>query len=146
MSGQTATTMGIIQPTLWHGDDGTLKALFRSSNGLGRIFTSSAERPFSKWSVPSATSLPNPNSGMDVVCHNKRLFVACNPSENERFPLVLLELDKDFDIIDTMLIDEKSDSYRSPEVSYPYIIYHDGRIHCVHTCGRAQIVHTVIEI
>ena len=145
MSGQTMRTMGLIQPALWYDGD-KLKAFFRSSYGLGRIYTSSASHPYTQWSDPVATSIYNPNSGMDVLQHDGRLFVVCNPSESDRFPLVLMELDASFNVLQSLTLDTQAESYRSPEVSYPYMIWHDGKIHCVYTYGRKNIVHSVIGI
>lgn len=148
-SGRSSVSLGIIQPTLWI-QDGYVNAFFRSSHGLNKIYycCGTSEDP-----VP--TNLPNPNSGIDVVCFNERIFLVSNPSTSFRNPLVIQEIKKinnsEWKIIDEIIIREKineSDKKRcfSEELSYPYMVEHDGKLHLTYTYGRSRIEYCVILI
>jgi len=151
--GHTRVSTGIIQPSLWVDSKGNLNAFMRSSRGLGRIYYSSSQDDIHElWSTPAPTKFKNPNSGVDTVFVNGRLFLIYNPSSDYRMPLVVSEIDNDlFEIIDTVSIkdsfteEEKRDIFTS-ELSYPYMIEHDGKLHCVYTYGRAKIEYVEITI
>ena len=55
---------GIIQPALWE-DDGGIHALMRS--GEGKIYRSDSADEGETWTPAIPTSLPNNNSGIDVI-------------------------------------------------------------------------------
>ena len=144
-------TMGIIQPSLWFNK--TLHAFFRSSRGLGKIYYSqsvldSLGRHF--WSEPIATKFNNPNSGIDTVYTNGRLFLVHNPSETQRIPLVISELDEEFNIIDEICISDKLEGrVNTQELSYPYLIenaWNEGELKLVYTYGRKRVEAVTIEI
>lgn len=86
---------GVIQPTLWQDDAGKLHMLLRSTSS--RIFRSDSEDGGKTWSLAYATSLPNNNSGIDLVkLPSGILVLAYNPTENlpnyykgPRTPLIL---------------------------------------------------------
>ena len=143
--------MGIIQPSLWINRKGNLNAFFRSSRGLGKIYYSYSEDSIHElWSSPKPTKLSNPNSGIDTVYYNNRLFLVYNPSETSRSPLNVVELDEDtFEIIEEITIEKnvpESENAYSPELSYPYMIEHNGELHCVYTRGRSRIEYCVISV
>ena len=149
--GNKRNSLGIIQPSLWADRKGSLNAFFRSSRGLGKIYYSHSEDDIHElWSSPKPTKFLNPNSGIDTVCHNNRLFLVYNPSETARDPLNLVELNEEtFDIIDEITIDKdipESEHTNSPELSYPFLVENDGKLHCVYTRGRSKIIHTTVEI
>lgn len=146
-------TMGIIQPSLYcdkKNKYSSPQAFFRSSRGLGKIYHSSSQiNSFGDiyWPDPVATKLDNPNSGIDCVYTNDRLFLAHNPSSVHRRPLVISELDKNFNIIDQLVIQEKTDGItNSPELSYPYMVEHDGKLHLIYTYGRSKIETVTVDI
>lgn len=56
---------GVIQPTLWESSPGHIHMLLRSTRGA--IFRSDSIDYGATWSVARATSLPNNNSGIDLV-------------------------------------------------------------------------------
>jgi predicted neuraminidase len=56
---------GIIQPTLWESASGKVHMLLRSSSGF--ICRSDSEDYGKTWSPVYKTSLPNPNSGIDLT-------------------------------------------------------------------------------
>jgi len=143
-------TMGIIQPSLWQDKNNSMHAFFRSSRGLGAIYHSQ-EDPSSwgdgEWTQPSATELNNPNSGIDTVYMNERLFLVYNPSDISRNPLVLAELDDKFNVVDELVIQkEVKDKTLTNELSYSYMVENDDKLNLVYTYGRSAIEHVTIEI
>lgn len=144
-------TMGLIQPSLYVDGNGNLNAFLRSSRGLGRIYHSHSEDKMNElWSSPKSTKFLNPNSGIDCVYYNNRLFLIYNPSEIARSPLNLAELDEEtLDIIDEITIEKdipKEEKTLSSELSYPYIVENEGKLHCVYTYGRSRMVYCSISI
>jgi len=154
-SGKMGRTLGIIQPTLWLTGS-IINAFFRSSKGLGKIYYAKGNNGFGHWENPIPTDLDNPNSAVDVVFYNDRLFLIHNPDPIKRMPLTLSEIKihvgenlAECDIIDQIVITEKVDekmSLISHELSYPYMIEHDGKLHLVYTYGRTNIEYVTIEI
>jgi predicted neuraminidase len=143
--------MGLIQPSLYIDGKGSMNAFLRSSRGLGKIYHSHSEDKMNEmWSSPKPTKFLNPNSGIDCEYYNNRLFLVYNPSEIARNPLNLAELDeKTFDIIDEITIEKnipEEEKTLSPELSYPYVVENDGKLHCVYTYGRSRIAYCSISI
>ena len=140
---------GIIQPTLWRDDDGTLHMLCRSSYGYGSIFHSKTLSSPGKWTVPRETGIPNPNSAVDVLKHsNGKTYLAYNPSQRDRHPLALSEFEIDGDMVrikktatlSTPLVYIRYLMARTRELSYPNVAEDSkGRIHISYTCCRAKI-------
>ena len=153
-NGATSLSLGIIQPSLWLDKDGNMNAFFRASYGLGRIFHSKTNRfgiamdnEHKHWSEPRPIDIDNPNSSIDTVYINDRLFLICNPVKIGRNPLVLFELDSQFSPIDSLVItDEIRETTISGECSYPYMVEKDGKIHIVYTYGRSKIEYIVVAI
>ncbi|MFA7221122.1 MAG: exo-alpha-sialidase [Synergistaceae bacterium] len=157
-SGSMARSLGIIQPTLWRdGDD--LCAFFRASRGLGSIYFSKKENYWNKnseWSNPVPTNMPNPNSAVDVATYGDKLYLVWNPDSNYRFPLLVSELERDGEVFsikqnltasDDLNMDNFSmKSALSPELSYPYMISHEGQLHLTYTHGRNKIEYIAIDI
>jgi len=145
--GRDKLTSGIIQPSLWVSKIKSKKvfhAFFRSSRGLGKIYHSfwDSREDKMEWSKPQATKLPNPNSGIDTVFYDGRLFLVYNPSEKCRYPLVIHELNEEFEVKDELIITEKigiNEKVHSNELSYPYMIEHGGKLYLTYTYGRTQI-------
>lgn len=72
---------GIIQPTLWEDAKGLLHMLTRSTSAT--IFKSDSADGGKTWSTAYATTLPNNNSGLDVVkLPNGTLVLAYNAVGN----------------------------------------------------------------
>ena len=141
--------MGIIQPSLWEDKDRDMHAFYRSSRGLGKIYHSIGEKidGLMIWSTPEETDFSNPNSGIDTVYVNDRLFLVHNPSDTNRYPLVISELDKDFKAIDSLAIQyEVKGKANSPELSYPYLIENEGKLYLVYTWGRSKVEMVEINI
>jgi len=144
-------SQGIIQPSLWVDKNGNMNAFFRSSRGLGKIYYSFSNNELNDiWYPPKPTHFENPNSGIDTVYMNGRLFLVYNPSNKSRHPLVINELeDNMFTKIDEIVITEKipeDEEVNSPELSYPYMIQNNGKLHLVYTWGRSRCEYCVIEV
>jgi len=149
------STVGIIQPSIWVDREGKMHAFCRSSKGLGRIYHTYGwagvldEVSATVWSDPEPTELENPNSSVDTVYFNGRLFLVYNPSSEYRMPLVVVELNDQFEIMDHVVIREEVDEeigFNTQELSYPYMIEHDGELHLTYTHGRKKIEYVIIEV
>lgn len=162
--GSKKLSQGIIQPSIWFENKSkthnVFHAFFRSSRGMGKIYHGSYEwyknREDLKYDAvrklylnkPEPTQFKNPNSGIDTVYFDKRLFLVYNPSIEARMPLVIHELDEDFDIKDEIIIKKEmnDDKTYTQELSYPYMIEHDGKLHLTYTYGRSKIENVTIEV
>jgi len=59
----------------------------------------------------------------------------------------LKELDDDFDVKDEIVITEETEGLtRTKELSYPFIIAHNGNLHLTYTYGRSSLEHCIISI
>lgn len=150
-NGVTKESQGIIQPALWTDEKGELHSFFRSSHGLNKIFY--YNHKVGENNLPVATNLPNPNSGVDIVNLDNRLFLVNNPSADSRIPLVIQEIIKvdesEFKVIDEIVIREKindEDRCNSQELSYPYMVENNGQLHLVYTYGRSRIEYVIIDV
>ena len=160
--GNAKQTLGIIQPAIWEDRNG-LHSFFRSSSGLGRIYYSrrinDSWSDDSCWTDPVATNLLNPNSGVDVVCVNEKIYLVSNQSETLRNPISIREIKKnspeDWETVDELIIresineeDKRSSggACLSEELSYPYMIEHEGELHLVYTYGRKYIEYCVVNL
>jgi predicted neuraminidase len=153
--GRVRMSNGIIQPSLWVDKDRIIHAFFRSSTGLNKLYYAMAKLPSEKntlhrfdWSTPMPIEhLDNPNSGVDTVYMNGRLFLVYNPDPVRRNPLSLAELDEKLNIIDSMVITEETEGQTyTGELSYPYMVEDDGKLHITYTYGRSQIEHVTVEV
>ncbi len=80
----------VIQPSVVQLSDGTLMALCRSRNGS--LATTRSTDHGTSWEPLSLTSMPNPNSGIDLcTLADGTLILACNPTTQGRSPLVLFK-------------------------------------------------------
>lgn len=166
--GRDKTSLGIIQPAIWLGEDNCPCSFFRSSSGLNKIYFSHMIDD-EHWSTPVATNLPNPNSGVDVASYDGRTFLISNPSATMRSPLVVQEIvmkpytaktlegyGSEWEIVDEIVVkDEVAEEHRrntpgwscnSLELSYPYMIERDGELHIVYTYGRSKINYCTISL
>ena len=145
--GDLRMSLGVIQPTLWN-DNGTIKAMFRSSNGLNKIYYSEMIGD-NIWSTPVPTNLPNPNSSVCVSTFKDKLYLVYNDSMEGRDPLTIkrlkqvgteFEMDGEDGILEIVSGDHRMG------YSYPYMIEKDGLLHLVYTYERRQIEYCVIEL
>ncbi len=150
-NGVSKHSLGIIQPSLWIDKTGNINAFFRSSRGLGSIYYSySKDERNELWSQPLPTRFDNPNSGIDTVYMNGNLYLVYNPSKDVRIPLVVSHLeDQLFETMDSITVSDgisEKELVNSNELSYPYMIGHDGKLHLVYTRGRSKIEYVIIEV
>lgn len=133
------TGAGIIQPTLWESSPGEVHALLRSS---ANVICRSDSKDYGKnWSPVYKTSLPNPNSGIDVVkLSDGTLVLAYNPTTQNRGSRSKLALAISFDNGQTWpkKIDLENGNEKN-EFSYPAIITFSDTIALTYTWNRKKI-------
>lgn len=143
---EIVTQPGNIQMTAIQRDDGSLFALLRSARASPReathIWQATSTDGGHTWQQVIPTSLPHPNSGIDMVrLVNGHLLLVFNNTYRSRTPLTLaLSTDEGrswqvlYDLEDT-----------PGEYSYPAIIQTgDGRVHILYTYRRECIKHVII--
>jgi len=131
---------GLIQPTVLKLSEKRLTLLFRSQQR--HIYQSLSEDGGKTWSKPTATDLPNPNSGIDAVTlKDGRSILIYNNTPRGRSPLnVALSIDGQSWKSVVTLESEKG------EFSYPAVIQtSDGMVHVTYTWKRKRICHVVID-
>lgn len=132
-------TFGAIQPTIiQHGK--AIKLLCRSRQG--QIVESTSRDGGKTWSKLAATSLPNPNSGIDAVTlKDGRSLLVYNHTKRGRSPLnVAVSVDGN-DWTSSVVLEDQPGEY-----SYPAIIQSaDGLVHITYTWKRQRVKHVVLD-
>jgi predicted neuraminidase len=132
---------GAIQPTILSHKDGTLQILCRSK-GLGKIVQATSTDGGRNWSPLTATSLPNPNSGIDAVTlADGRHLLVYNHTTRGRSPINLAVSSdgKRWSMVKALETDPG-------EYSYPAIIQAaDGKLHVTYTWKRQKVKHLVLD-
>ncbi|OPZ10985.1 MAG: hypothetical protein BWZ10_02269 [candidate division BRC1 bacterium ADurb.BinA364] len=135
-----------IQPTILTHPAGRMQALCRSSHGV--IAQSWSEDGGRAWSPLSATTLPNPNSGIDAVSlrDGRHLLVYNHTHREGVFPsgrnMLNVAISRDGADWRPVLTLEKAPG----EFSYPSVIQAaDGAVHIVYTYLRKTIKHAVLN-
>ncbi len=139
---------GVIQPTVFLHSGGRLQALFRSRQG--KIVESWSQDQGRTWSKLMATSLPNPNSGIDgVTLRDGRHLLVYNhvlsaPGKwGDRAPLNVA-LSSDGKTWKAAVVLETGPP--QAEYSYPAVIQaRDGKVHILYTWNRKKIKHVVLD-
>ena len=132
---------GIIQPTLWESSPGQVHALLRSTTG---VICRTDSKDFGKtWSPVYKTSIPNPNSGIDVTkLADGTLVLAYNPDGKDwgsRGALALaLSTDNGFTWNKRIFLEQGN---KNDEYSYPAIISFDDNIAVTYTWMRRKIAY-----
>ncbi len=133
--------IGVIQPTILTYPDNRLQMLCRTRR-KGFIAQSWSTDGGRTWSEMSATTLPNPNSGIDAVTlRDGRQLLVFNNTPRGRTPLnVALSPDgKEWNV--ALTLEDKPGEY-----SYPAVIQTaDGRVHITYTYLRKSIKHVVLD-
>ncbi len=139
---------GIIQPTLWQDEKGDVHMLLRSTSS--RIFRSDSVDNGRTWNLAYATSLPNNNSGIDLVkVPGEVLVLAYNPTDNlpnyykgPRTPLVVsYSEDNGESWKEFVTLEDGPGGF-----SYPAIICNDkNEIFITYTWKRERIVFVKIK-
>lgn len=132
---------GAIQPAILLHPGGKLQALGRTRQG--RIFEIWSEDQGRTWGPMTATTLPNPNSGIDAVTlRDGRHAVVYNHCTSGRTPLNVA-LSRDGKEWTQALVLETAKG----EYSYPAVIQTtDGLVHITYTWKRTRIKHVVLDI
>ncbi|MBK8021274.1 MAG: exo-alpha-sialidase [Chloroflexi bacterium] len=131
---------GNIHPTVVRADGGAssdeLIAYLRTGGKGGVIWRSESHDSGETWTALTATDLPNPNSGLDLMrLASGRLALAYNPSQTHRTPLSVALADADEAWRWRRVIEDEF-----AEISYPTLAQtRDGRIHLVYTYRRETI-------
>ena len=141
---------GAIQPVILNYGNGKLQLLSRTNKGV--ITENWSEDGGKTWSKMKATSLPNPNSGIDgVTLKDGRQLLVYNPTKKnwgDRVPLsVAISKDgKKWDrVLDLEAVTEKTGREKE-EYSYPTVIQAaDGMVHIVYTWNRKTVKHVVLN-
>lgn len=142
-----ATAFNAIQPTFLRHDDGRLQVLCRTKEGV--IATSFSSDQGATWSKMEATSLPNPNSGIDAVnlADGRHLLIYNHLGSGKtgwgRRGLLNLAISED-----GVTWKKAGDLEREQgaEFSYPAMIQTpDGLVHISYTWKRDRIKHLVVD-
>jgi predicted neuraminidase len=143
---------GVIQPTVFFhkgGQNGVrLQALMRSRQG--KIVESWSDDNGRTWGKLSATTLPNPNSGIDGVTlkDGRHLLVynhvSAQPGKSGRRAPLNVAISEDGKTWKAALTLETGPP--EAEYSYPAVIQtRDGLVHITYTWKRKKVKHVVID-
>jgi predicted neuraminidase len=135
-----------IQPTFLLHPKGRLQALCRSQQDV--ITQAWSDDNGRTWGPMTATSLPNPSSGIDAVtlADGRHLLVYNHTTRNQPFPaarqMLNVALSSDGRDWQSVLILERSEG----QYSYPAVIQtSDGLVHITYTFNRETIMHVVLD-
>ncbi|HKA19262.1 MAG TPA: sialidase family protein [Blastocatellia bacterium] len=134
------TRFGAIQPAILDYRSGAIQILCRSQQG--KITESWSIDSGRTWSTMAATSLPNPNAGIDAVTlKDGRALIVYNHTQKGRSPLNAA-VSSDGKLWNAALVLEDQPG----EYSYPAVIQTtDGLVHITYTWKRQRIKHVVID-
>ncbi len=134
---------GAIQPTLWQSSERDVHALLRTTEGA--VYRSDSRDAGRSWSTARPTSVPNNNSGIDLVrMSDGRLALACNPVSGNwaaRTPLSVL-FSEDNGESWTARIDVETEP---GEFSYPALIESGDGLDLAYTWNRRRIAVVRLE-
>ncbi|MBI1390306.1 MAG: hypothetical protein GC154_17845 [bacterium] len=133
---------GIIQPTVFVADDGSLK-MFCRSRGIGHICASSSTDGGKTWAPAHPIELPNPSAGIDCVkMSDGRAVMIYNHTTRGRHNLSLAVSSDDGNTWKQCVVLEDQPG----EYSYPAMIQgSDGKLHATYTYRRERIKHVVVD-
>jgi len=136
-----ADRISVIQPTLLTYPDGRLQMLCRTrrEHFIAQCWSQDGGKT---WGEMTATTLPNPNSGIDAVTlADGRQLLVFNNTQRGRTPLnVAISSDgKQWNVVETL-------ETQPGEYSYPAVIQSsDGLVHIPYTYRRQSIKHVVLD-
>ncbi|MEZ0263655.1 MAG: exo-alpha-sialidase, partial [Phycisphaerae bacterium] len=132
---------GAIQPTILVQKDGSLRALCRAQRA-GVILETTSRDAGQTWAPLRATTLPNPNSGIDAVTlKDGRHLLVYNHTPKGRSPLNLA-ISTDGGTWQPVYTLESEPG----EYSYPAIVQAaDGRVHIAYTWKRQRVKHVLLD-
>lgn len=138
---------GVIQPTLWESNPGSVHMLVRSTGGS--ICRSDSADGGRTWCQLYAISLPNNGSGIDLArLADGRIALAYNPisvNRGRRNPLVLsISKDNGTTWPETLTLEPEGEERE--EYSYPAVIPHAGGISLTYTWRRERIAFVRLDL
>ena len=147
--GLTWTTVGpvdddktweVIQPPLLLHPDGRIQALSRSQQS--KVVECWSDDGGKTWSNLAATSLPNPDSGIDAVTlADGRFLLVYNPTVKGRSPLDVAISPDGKTWKNALVLEDQPGEY-----SYPAVIQSaNGLVHITYTWHRKKIRHVVVD-
>lgn len=130
---------GVIQPTMWESSPGDIHALLRSTTGV--ICRTDSKDNGKTWSPVYETSLPNPNSAIDIVkLPDGTLVLALNPTQKNKGARDRISLALSFDNGKTWpKILDLENGEKGDEFSYPAIINFGDTVAITYTWKRKKI-------
>lgn len=140
------TTGKAIQPSILQDEGQAMTAFFRNMGGRkeGYILKARSNNMGQTWSGLSETSLPNPNSGFDMITlDDNRYLAVINNSFHDRSNLTILVSEDKGVTWKTVKVLENSPG---KEYSYPSLIRsRSGLYHITYTYERRRIKHIVFN-
>ena len=142
--------LSAIQPSVMFHGDGRLQAICRTNKGILADTWSSDQGK--TWSPLAATTLPNPNSGVDGVtlADGRQLLVYNNsappperPTKGLRYPIDVAISSDGVQWKHVLVLDSEPNG---AGYAYPAVIQaRDGRVHITYTWDRKMIKHVVLD-
>jgi predicted neuraminidase len=131
---------GAIQPTLLVHNDMRMKMLCRSKQK--KITEAWSGDGGKTWGGMKASTLPNPNSGIDaVMLKDHRALLVYNHTTTGRTPLNVAVTGNGVNWLPGPILEDEPGEY-----SYPAVIQaRDGLVHITYTWKRERIKHVVID-
>lgn len=131
---------GAIQPSILVHGGGKLQAVGRTRQG--KVFQIFSHDYGKSWGEMTATTLPNPNSGIDAVTlRGGRHLIVYNHTRRGRSPLNVA-VSQDGTVWKAALVLENQPG----EYSYPAVIQSsDGLVHLTYTWQRKRVRHVVVD-
>ncbi|WP_337101044.1 sialidase family protein [Paenibacillus sp. YIM B09110] len=135
---------GVIQPALWESAPDHVHMLLRSTEGS--IYRSDSNDGGVTWSAAYPTTLPNNNSGIDVVrMADGKLALAHNPVGSNwgpRTPLVVSLSGDNGETWEQALVMEEGEG----EFSYPSIAEAGAKLYVTYTWNRKKIAYWELTV
>ena len=131
-----ATPTGLIQPSVISMGGSKLRMYARATEDIGHICIADSSDAGLTWSTARPLSLPNPNSGIDVVrLKDGRIVLIYNNTAHGRTPLNLA-VSRDGEHFSNFITLESE----AGEFSYPALIQGpEGDLHMTYTYNRKRI-------
>jgi predicted neuraminidase len=135
-------TASAIQPSILKLPDGKLQLVCRSENDF--VLQSTSSDQGKTWSALAATSLLNPNSGIDAVTlKDGRHIMIYNNTKKGRSPLNVAISSDGQSWKDIAVLENEPNG----EFSYPAVIQSsDSKVHITYTWKRKKIKHVILSL
>jgi predicted neuraminidase len=135
-----AEKFNAIQPSILFLKGEKLLALGRTREG--KVFQVASGDEGRSWGEMTASTLPNPNSGIDAVTLDSgRHLIVYNHTTSGRTPLNVAFSDDGYRWQPVLVLEEEAGEY-----SYPAVMQsRDGWVHITYTWKRQRIKHVVVD-